>query len=81
VAWPSIVVATLGAATSALITVSRRQDSLRRYLIARIRAERLRSLYFVFLAKEDWPAGTTPAQQGQWLEEEVAVRQRGAVML
>ena len=37
VAWPGIAVATLGAATSALITVSRRQDSLRRYLSARIR--------------------------------------------
>jgi hypothetical protein len=50
VAWPGVVVATLGAATSALITVARRQGSLLNYLTARVRAERLRSLYFEYLA-------------------------------
>ena len=49
-AWPGVVVATLGAATSALITVARRQGSLLNYLTARVRAERLRSLYFEYLA-------------------------------
>jgi hypothetical protein len=48
--WPGVVVATLGAATSALITVARRQGSLLNYLTARVRAERLRSLYFEYLA-------------------------------
>ena len=50
VAWPGVVVATLGAATSALIAVARRQGSLHNYLTARVRAERLRSLYFEYLA-------------------------------
>ena len=50
VAWPGVVVATLGAATSALITMARRQGSLLNYLTARVRAERLRSLYFEYLA-------------------------------
>jgi Protein of unknown function (DUF4231) len=48
--WPGVVVATLGAATSALTTVARRQGSLQNYLTARVRAERLRSLYFEYLA-------------------------------
>ena len=81
VPWPSVVVATMGALTSALITVSRRQDSLRRYLIARIRAERLRSLYFEYLAK-DWPEDLRePQQQQHWLEERVVKHQRGPVTL
>jgi hypothetical protein len=48
-AWPGVVVATLGAATSAITTVARRQGSLHNCLSARIRAERLRSLYFEYL--------------------------------
>jgi hypothetical protein len=48
--WPGVVVATLGAATTALTTVARRQGSLQQYLTARLRAERLRSLYFQHIA-------------------------------
>jgi hypothetical protein len=44
--WPGVVVATLAAATTALTTVARRQDARQHYLTARLRAERLRSLYF-----------------------------------
>lgn len=50
-AWPGVVVATLGAATSALTTVARRQGARDAYLTARMRAERLRSLYFEHLAR------------------------------
>jgi hypothetical protein len=60
VAWPGVVVATLGAATSALTTVARRQGSLHSYLTARVRAERLRSLYFEYVA--DPPASDEAAR-------------------
>jgi hypothetical protein len=49
--WPGVVVATLGAATSAVSSIARRQGSLDSFLAARIRAERLRSLYFEFVAE------------------------------
>ena len=49
--WPGVVVVTLGAATTALTTVARRQGSLQQYLAARLRAERLRSLYFEHVAQ------------------------------
>jgi hypothetical protein len=58
--WPGVVVATLGAATSALTMVARRQGSLQNYLTARVRAERLRSLYFEYLASP--PASDAPAR-------------------
>jgi hypothetical protein len=48
--WPGVVVVTIGAATSAATTVARRQGSLQQYLAARLRAERLRSLYFEHIA-------------------------------
>ena len=36
VPWPGVVVVTLGAATSALVVVARRQGSLHQYLVARV---------------------------------------------
>jgi SLOG in TRPM, prokaryote len=60
VAWPGVVAATLAAATSALTTVARRQGSLHGYLTARVRAERLRSLYFEYIA--DPPANDEAAR-------------------
>jgi hypothetical protein len=48
--WPGVVVATLGAATTALSTVARRQGSREQYLRARLVAERLRSTYFQSIA-------------------------------
>jgi hypothetical protein len=44
--WPGVVVATLGAATSVLTSMARRQGTLYNYMSARTRAERLKSLYF-----------------------------------
>jgi hypothetical protein len=49
--WPGVVVATLGGGTSVLTSMARRQGTLSNYLDARTRAERLRSLYFVHLAR------------------------------
>jgi hypothetical protein len=76
VPWPGIVVAALGATTSAVTTMARRQGSLQVWLDARIRAERLRSLYFEALASKgplrDERIGTT-------LEQEVADIQYGAL--
>jgi SLOG in TRPM, prokaryote len=56
--WPGVVVATLGGGTSALTTYARRQGTLATYLDARTRAERLRALYFIHLAR---PPAPTPA--------------------
>ena len=53
--WPGVVVATLGGGTSVLTTMARRQGTLGNYLDARTRAERLRSLYFVHLARPPAP--------------------------
>jgi hypothetical protein len=77
--WPGVVVATVGAATSALTTVARRQGSLQTYLTARIRAERLRSLYFEHLAKP--PATSDDTATTIALEEAVAQHRYGPVAL
>ena len=53
--WPGVVVATLGGGTSVLTTMARRQGTLGNYLDARTRTERLRSLYFVHLARPPAP--------------------------
>jgi hypothetical protein len=77
--WPGVVVATVGAATSALTTVARRQGSLQTYLTARIRAERLRSLYFEHLAKP--PATGDDTSTTAALEAAVAQHRYGPVSL
>jgi hypothetical protein len=48
--WPGVVVATVGAWTTAVTTIARRQGALDSYLRARLRAERLRSLYVGYVA-------------------------------
>jgi hypothetical protein len=70
-AWPGVVVATLGAGTSALITVARRQGSLVSYLSARVRAERLRSLYFEYIASSPATGEATRHQKLRELEQQV----------
>jgi Protein of unknown function (DUF4231) len=49
--WPGVAVATLGAATSVLTSMARRQGTLYNYMSARTRAERLKSLYFEHLGQ------------------------------
>ena len=58
--WPRWLVATLGGGTSVLTSMARRQGTLSNYLDARTRAERLRSLYFVHLAR---PLAPQPGQR------------------
>ena len=68
VAWPGVVVAVAGAATSALATISRGGDSLTTYRGARVRAERLRALYFEQLARpvpDDEPGRRARARELQ----------------
>ena len=79
VAWPGVVVATLGAATSAITTVARRQGSLHNYLTARIRAERLRSLYFEYLAIPPEASEATHRQQVRDLQLKAAELESGPV--
>jgi hypothetical protein len=79
VAWPGVVVATLGAATSAITTVARRQGSLDNYLSARIRAERLRSLAFEHLARAPEASEAGHRQQLRDLEHRAARIESGPV--
>jgi hypothetical protein len=78
-AWPGVVVATLGAASSAITTVARRQGSLQNYLSARIRAERLRSLYFEYLATRPEADRAAHREQVRALELRVAEIESGPV--
>ncbi len=77
--WPGVVVATLGAATSALTTVARRQGSLHNYLTARLRAERLRSLYFDHVAMPPAVDAAVRHKQLRDLEDAVAGHEYGPV--
>jgi hypothetical protein len=70
--WPGVVVATLAAGTSALTTVTRRDGALSRFVTARARAERLRSLYFEHLA------APPPADEAAHRAELAALRSRVA---
>ncbi len=77
--WPGVVVVTLGAATSAVSTIARRQGSLDGFLAARLRTERLRSLYFEHVA-EPLPADpSTRDAVAQQLEARVAEIRFGPV--
>jgi hypothetical protein len=69
--WPGVVVVTLGAATSALVVVARRQGSLHQYLVARVRAERLRGLYFEYVAEPPPADDATRARRLRELERQV----------
>ena len=70
-AWPGVVVATLGAATSVVTSVARRHGTLNNYLTSRIRAERLRSLFFDYLANR--PTTDPATHEAQVLALEVRV--------
>jgi SLOG in TRPM, prokaryote len=78
-AWPGVVVATLGAATSGITTVARRQGSLHNYLSARIRAERLRSLYFEYLVTPPESGEAKHREQVRDLQLRVAELESGPV--
>jgi len=48
-AWPGVVVVTAGAATTAVTTLAKRQGAREQYRDQRLRAERLRSIYYAYL--------------------------------
>ncbi|WP_051274550.1 SLATT domain-containing protein [Cellulomonas sp. URHD0024] len=73
-AWPGVALAAVGAATSGLLTISRRQGALDSYVSARTRAERLRSLYFEFVTTMPQRAGDDAVAK---LREETARRRYG----
>jgi hypothetical protein len=52
-AWPGIVVGLLAAAIAAVTATARQRDAQGAYLKARVKAERLRGLYFAYLVGLD----------------------------
>ena len=76
--WPGVVVATLGAATTALSTVARRQGAREEYLRSRLQAERLRSVYFDHLAAPYGDAAKDGDHDGHQLAVDVARIRYGA---
>jgi Protein of unknown function (DUF4231) len=52
-AWPGVIVVTAGAATTAVTTLAKRQGSYDQYRDQRLRAERLRSIYYEYLVATD----------------------------
>jgi hypothetical protein len=78
-AWPGVAVAALGAATSALTTVARRQGALDLYLDARMRAEALRGLYFEHIARPPAAGEFERMERLRALQAEAAQRRYQAV--
>ena len=70
-AWPGIVVAGVGAATAAVASVGRQSGALDAYLGNRLKAERLRSTAFAFLAGLHDVEHDTSADPECWLREQV----------
>jgi hypothetical protein len=77
--WPGVVVATLGGGTSVLTSMARRQGTLGNYLDARTRAERLRSLYFIHLARPPAPTRDGAELDADDLEKRVKQIMAGPV--
>lgn len=55
--WPSVVLAVLGGLFAASARAAGEQDLQRDYLTARVKAERLRSLHFLYLSRSGPYAG------------------------
>jgi hypothetical protein len=70
--WTGVVVSTIGASTTAVTTVARRQGALDSYLQARLRAERLRSLYVGFIAGAPGAGGASRHERLRRLQQDVA---------
>jgi hypothetical protein len=77
--WPGVVVATVGASTTAVTTVARRQGALDSYLQARLRAERLRSPYVGFIAAAPSGDGASRHERLRRLQQDVAQIRFGQV--
>jgi hypothetical protein len=70
-AWPGIVVSGVGAATAAVASVGRQSGALDGYLANRLKAERLRSTAFTFLAGSARSEGTESGDPECWLRDRV----------
>lgn len=68
--WPGIVVSSVAAATTAFASVGRQSGALDAYLASRLRAERLRSTYFNYLAHGDATV-TDPRERNCALRDEI----------
>jgi hypothetical protein len=69
--WPGIVVTSFAAATAAVASVGRQSAALDGYLTNRLRAEQLRSAYFLYLSTE---ADHHPGRHGELREQVTAIR-------
>ena len=69
--WPGIAVASFAAATAAVASVGRQSAALDGYLTNRLRAEQLRSAYFMYLASE---ADRHPGRHLELREQATAIR-------
>jgi hypothetical protein len=70
-AWIGVVVATLAAATAAMTALIQQDGALHRYISERRKAERLRSLSFVFVSVQK-SKGESQADQFHKLRSRVA---------
>jgi len=59
--WPTILLACLGIAMALSAGFAKESTSLQEFLTARVKAERLRSLYFLFLSRTGLFGGDDPA--------------------
>jgi hypothetical protein len=73
--WPGLVVGLLAAAMGAVTATLRQRDVQRAYLMARIKAERLRGLYFMYLTGLD--AYGDPGSRRKALLADIAAVKRG----
>jgi hypothetical protein len=69
--WPGIVVAGVAAGTSAVASIGRQSGALDGYLRNRLKAERLRSLYFTYLAGPTGEEVADPAARRCALQDAV----------
>jgi len=73
--WPGLAVGLLGAAMGAITATARHRDVQGAYLTTRIKAERLRGLYFMYLTGLD--AYGDPGSRRKALISDVAAVKRG----
>jgi hypothetical protein len=73
--WPGLAVSLLAGATTTVSATARRRGSLDAYFTARVRAERLRRLYFRFLGGRDVPVAAEARRR--WLVAAVVAVEQG----
>lgn len=76
--WPGVVVALLGVASAAVAGLAEERASQRAYLDQRTKAERLRSLAFVYLAEMPPFSGANRRQQLREAVQDIGKGKEGA---